>query len=387
MVGVLETVPTYAVDTEFHRERTYYPQLALVQIAWADGLVLIDPLSVDLAPLSSVLSGPGLAVMHAASQDLEVLQRACGTVPSILFDTQVAAGFLGFSTPSLTSLVGRVLGVDLPKTNRLTDWLRRPLAADQQRYAAADVAHLLELTEHLRGELAITGRLAWAEAECEELRIRRWGPPQPDDAWLRLKDSRSLRGRSRGIARAVAAWRERRAAETDQPVRFVLSDLALIGIANAAPKGLEQLRRIRGIDQRHARGALGAEILGAVEEGRAVPETALVAPRRDELDRELRPALALLAAWVSQLGRELRLDAALLATRSDLTDFLQRDPDARLASGWRAELVGGPAERLVAGELALAFDGSGALVLERRSGDAVVSEVTRPTAPWIESSG
>ncbi|HEV2071008.1 MAG TPA: ribonuclease D [Acidimicrobiales bacterium] len=387
VVTALEATPAYAVDTEFHRERTYYPQLALVQIAWPGGLVLVDPLAVDLSPLSRVFSGPGLAVMHAASQDLEVLHRACGTIPSALFDTQVAAGFLGFSTPSLTVLVGRVLGVDLPKTNRLTDWLRRPLAADQQRYAAADVAHLLELTRLLREELAATGRLAWAEAECEELRVRRWGPPEPEDAWLRLKDARSLRGRSRGIARSVAAWRERRAAETDQPVRFVLPDLALVGVANAAPKDLDQLRRVRGIDQRHVRDGLAAEILGAVEEGRSAPETVLAFPRRDDLDRELRPALALLAAWVSQLGRELRLDAGLLATRSDLTAFLHRDPDARLATGWRAELVGGPAERLVAGELALAFDGTGALLLERRSGQAVVSEVTRPTAPWTEGSG
>jgi ribonuclease D len=384
VVAALETVPAYAVDTEFHRERTYYPKLALVQIAWAGGLVLIDPLSVELSPLSAVLSGPGLAVMHAASQDIEVLQRACGTVPSVLFDTQVAAGFLGFSTPSLASLVGRVLDVDLPKANRLTDWLRRPLAADQRRYAASDVIHLLELSKLLRQELTATGRLAWAEAECEELRTKRWGPPEPEDAWLRLKDARSLRGRSRGIAQAVAAWREQRAAETDQPVRFVLSDMALVGIANAAPKDAEQLRRVRGLDQRHARGTQGREILAAVEQGRSVPEAALVTPRRDDLDRDLRPALALLTAWVSQLSRELRLDAGLLATRSDLTAFLQRDPSARLASGWRAELVGGPAERLVAGELALAFDGTGALVLERRSGEAVLSEVSRPTAAWIE---
>lgn len=386
VVAALQTVPAYAVDTEFHRERTYYPKLALVQIAWAGGLVLVDPLVVDLSPLSGVLSGPGMAVMHAASQDLEVLQRACGTIPAVLFDTQVAAGFLGFSTPSLTSLVGRVLDVDLPKANRLTDWLRRPLTLDQQRYAASDVIHLLQLTELLRQELEATGRLAWADAECEELRTRRWGPPKPEDAWLRLKDARALRGRSRGIAQAVAAWRERRAAETDQPVRFVLSDMALVGIANAAPKDGEQLGRVRGLDQRHARGAQGREILAAVEEGRSVPEAALTTPRRDDLDRDLRPAQALLAAWVSQLGRELRLDAGLLATRSDLSAFLQREPNARLASGWRAELVGGPAQRLVAGELALAFDGTGALVLERRTGDAVLSDVPRPTASWIEGS-
>ena len=384
MVGALEGVDAYAVDTEFHRERTYYPQLALVQIAWSGGLVLIDPLAVDISPLARTLAGPATAVMHAASQDLEVLQRACGTVPAALFDTQLAAGFLGFSTPSLASLVERVLGVDLPKANRLTDWLRRPLTSDQRHYAAADVLHLLGLAARLEAELEATGRLGWARAECEELRVRRWGPPEPEDAWRRLKDARSLRGRARGVAQAVAEWRERRAAETDQPVRFVLSDLALVGVAQGAPQTAEQLRRIRGVDPRHLRDGQGQAILSAVERGRSVPEAAVRAPRRDQLDRELRPAQALLAAWVAQLGRELHLDPGLLATRADLVAFLASDPESRLAQGWRADVVGEPALRLVRGELALAFDGSGALVLERRSGDAVAPDLPRPSAPWVQ---
>ncbi len=383
VVADLAGAPAYAVDTEFHRERTYYPQLALVQIAWAGHIVLIDPLAVDIAPLRTVLEGPGLAVMHAASQDLEVLDRACAAIPSRLFDTQLAAGFLGFSTPSLTSLASRILDVDLPKASRLTDWMRRPLAPEQLRYAAADVDHLLELADLLRAELAASGRLAWAEDECEELRIRRWGPPAPEDAWLRLKESRSLRGRARGIVHSLAAWRERRAAATDQPVRFVLSDLALVGIAGEAPKDLDALHRIRGVDQRHTRGGQGCEILAEVEAGRSVPESALHLPRRDDLDRELRPALALLVAWVSQLSRELAIDPALLATRNDLTAFLNGDPDARLGQGWREELVGRPARRLVDGELALAFDGKGGLTLERRSGELIGPDLPRPRAPWV----
>jgi ribonuclease D len=383
VVAALADAPAYAVDTEFHRERTYWPQLALVQIAWADRTVLIDPLAVDIGPLRTVLEGPGLAVMHAASQDLEVLDRACGAIPSRLFDTQLAAGFLGFSTPSLASLALRILDVDLPKASRLTDWMRRPLAPEQQRYAAADVDHLLELAELLRTELAASGRLAWAEAECEELRTRRSGPPAPEDAWLRLKESRSLRGRARGIVYSLAAWRERRAAASDQPVRFVLSDLALVGIAGEAPKDLDALQRIRGVDQRHTRGSQGREILAEVEAGRSVAESALPMPRRDDLDRDLRPALALLVAWVSQLSRELAIDPALLATRSDLTAFLNGDPDARLAAGWREELVGRPARRLVDGALALAFDGKGGLTLERRSGELVGPDLLRPRAPWV----
>lgn len=382
MVAALDGVAAYAVDTEFHRERTYYPKLALVQLAWPGSCLLVDPLAVDLAPLAEVLAGSGVAVMHAASQDLEVLQRACGTIPTTLFDTQVAAGFLGFSTPSLASLADRVLGVHLPKASRLTDWLRRPLDAAQQRYAAADVAHLLELAELLREELGTSGRLGWVEAECEELRIRAWGPPAPEDAWLRLKESRALRGRARNVARAVAAWRERQAAATDQPVRFVLSDMAVVGIANEQPRTMEQLRRVRGVDQRHLRGSHGKGILAAVEEGRSMPDDECHQPRRDDVDRRHRPAVALLAAWVSQLARDQRIDAGLLATRSDLVAFLNGDPDARLAGGWRQELVGRPARRLVEGELALAFDGHGGLALERRSHDVVAPDLPKPSARW-----
>lgn len=383
VVDALAGEPAYAVDTEFHRERTYYPKLALVQLAWEADLVLVDPLAVDLTPLAAVLDGSGTAVMHASNQDLEVLERACGTVPTKLFDTQVAAGFVGFSTPSLATLAGRILDVNLPKASRLTDWLRRPLQAEQLRYAAADVEHLLELARILQEELAASGRLSWAEDECEEVRTRRWGPPAPEDAWLRLKESRSLKGQARGVARAVTAWRERQAAATDQPVRFVLSDLAVVGIAHEAPRTPDQLARIRGVDQRHIRGPQGGHILAAVEEGRGLRDAAVTTGRRSDLDRELRPALALLAAWVSQLGRDQCIDAGLLATRNDLTAFLTGDPCSRLASGWREELVGRPARRLVDGELALAFDGKGGLVLERRSGDDIALELRRPSAAWV----
>ncbi len=151
VVTSLLTADRYAVDTEFHRERTYFPQLALVQIAWADDLVLIDPLALDLTPMAEVFAGDGLAVMHAASQDIEVFAQAVGSVPSRLFDTQIAAGFLGYGTPSLTALVEGELGIRLPKGDRLTDWLRRPLDQRQEDYAASDVAHLLEVHTRLSG--------------------------------------------------------------------------------------------------------------------------------------------------------------------------------------------------------------------------------------------
>ena len=394
VVEALLAEPRYALDTEFHRERTYYPRAALVQIAWPGHCALIDPLAVDLHALAPVLDGPGVAVLHAAGQDLEVLQRACATVPSVLFDTQTAAGFVGFSTPSLTSLVERVLGVDLPKANRLTDWLVRPLGPDQQAYAAADVTSLLEVHDALRHELARCGRLEWAEQECELARVRSHAAPDPEVAWLRLKEVRSLRGRARGVAQQVAAWRERRAATLDSPVRFVLPDLALLGIASAQPGTAAKLRAVRGVDDRHTKGRVGEELLAAIERGRSMPESSLPRPRRDDVERRLRPAAALVAAWLGQVGRDLRIDPALLATRGDLIGFLNGDPDARLSSGWRHALLGEPVRRVVDGEVALAFDATGAdtngsrstdggLVLEERSGVAVTLDLPRPSAPWV----
>jgi ribonuclease D len=363
LVERLVSEPRYALDTEFHRERTYYPQLALLQVAWSDGLALVD-----LHPMARVFDGPGLAVLHAAQQDLEVLKRECGTIPARLFDTQLAAGFLGHSTPSLANLLAGELGVKMPKGERLTDWLRRPLTDEQLEYAAGDVLHLLELHDILVKQLTERGRLQWALDECEELRVRPTGPPDPDTAWLRLKDHRALRGASRGVAREVAAWRERRAAELDQPTRFVLADLSILGIAQRPPRTAEDLRKVRGLDDRVSRGDLAVQLLQAVARGAEVPAEELEAPRSEELDRHLRPAVTLVSAWVSQLARDQDVDTTLLATRADLVSLLRGDPDARLAEGWRAEMVGDGIRRLVQGEASLAFNGSGKLVLEARSG-------------------
>ena len=357
----------YAVDTEFHRERTYYPHLDLVQMAWPGGIALIDPLAVDVAALAPVLDGPGLAVLHAADQDLEIMRTACGTVPSRLFDTQLAAGFLGMSSPSLQSLVERILGVHLRKGDRLADWTRRPLNEDQRAYAAADVEHLLALRHEIAGRLAARGRLGWAEEECELARTQTRGPAEPERAWWKQRDARSLRGKSIGVAQEVAAWRERRAMTLDIPPRFVLPDLALAAIAQRPPSTTAELGAVRGLDGRHSKGAMAEEILAAVRRGRELDPAGIVRPPADDIDRSLRPAVALVSAWVVQLAADLEVDPALLATRSDVQSFLRGDAGARLARGWRHSLVGEPIRRLVDGEAALAFEG-GHLVLEPRQG-------------------
>ena len=366
VLGELAEQPAVALDTEFHRERTYFPQLALLQLAWGDNVALIDPLAVDITRLAPVLTGPGVVVLHAADQDLEVLELSVGSVPAQMFDTQVAAGFLGLSSPSLQVLCERFVGVRLAKGERMTDWLARPLGDRQRQYAAADVEHLLTVRSLEVEQLEERGRLQWAHDEIEVRRARARAVRDPAEAWTRIKEVRQLKGQARSIAIEVAAWRERRAAEVDQPVRFVLPDMAVVTIAQRAPTTARQLRDLRGLDGRHTAPAAVEGLLAAVETGKSrTPEAGNEAPT-PELDRDLRPAVTLVSAWVAQLGRDLEIDPGLLATRADVESFLRGDDDARLGSGWRADLVGGPIGDLVSGRAALAFEGKGRLVLEAR---------------------
>ena len=356
----------YAIDTEFHRERTYFPQLALIQIEVNGSIHLVDPLAIDPRAMRPMFESDTLAVLHAARQDLEVLEHATGAPPRRVFDTQLAAGFLGYASPSLSSLLEGELGVRAPKADRLTDWLRRPLTERQLTYAAADVANLRALHAKQMAELTERGRVAWLEQATAEMVAEPRGPRDPSDAWRRIKEVRHLRGADLAVAQELAAWRERRAQELDLTPRYVLADLALVGLAVARPTRVEDLKDIRGVDQRSIRHV--AEDLFTTIAGAAGNK-----PRRDaattasELPSAMRPAVPLVTAWVAQLSRELSIDPAIIATRADLEAFLRDDPEARLGLGWRAELVGIPLRRLVSGEVAMAFDADRGLVIEERS--------------------
>ena len=364
LVGELEAQSIIAIDTEFHRERTYFPRLALVQLGWrtADGLrvALIDPLACDVSRLSNLFSDDREFLFHACQQDLDVLSHSLGVVPRNIFDTQLAAGFLGYSTPSLANLINAELRVALPKGDRLTDWLRRPLSEAQKKYAAADVEYLFELRSNLTDKLESMGRIEWAKEACAEMLTKKMGPADPADAWMRLKDTRGLKPRVRGILAALAEWRERRAMAADIPPRQVLADLALQGIAQREPSTIEELSQARGVDDRHVRGGFGQEILEAVRRGRSMP---IEAPRHEgeDLERHLRPAVTLVSAWISEVARREQVDPALLATRSDIVDFLRAVTGNRLGSGWRFQMVGKQLDSLMSGASGLAFDGRGGL--------------------------
>ena len=367
LLDELASCDVYGLDTEFHRERTYFPHLALLQIAWDGGIALVDPLAIDIAPFARVLDGPGLAVLHAAEQDLEVLERSCGTVPSRLFDTQVAAGFLGQVSPSLVKLVERILGIRLLKGDQLTDWTRRPLSAGQLAYAAGDVAHLLALRDSISARLEEMGRMDWAGEEFEIVLSKDRSPGEPGEAWWRLPRARQLRGPARGVAQAVAGWRDQRARQLDLPVRFIVPDLAVLSIAQHPARTREDLRRTRSLDGRHLGGGAADELLAAIGAGLELAPNQLALPPAHELDQPNRAVTTLATAYVAQRAADLELDPAILATRADLVEFMQDPPQGRLADGWRSELVGDGLRRLAEGKASLSFDGHGSLVLEERS--------------------
>jgi ribonuclease D len=366
-VAEVAAEPCYAFDTEFHTERTYVPDLALIQIAWRDRVALVDPLAVDPGPLATVFGGSGVAVVHAAGQDLDVLTAACGTIPETVFDTQIVAGFLGMSSPSLSRLVDHVLGVTLPKADRLSDWLERPISERQISYAVNDVAYLLELRAVLTERLRAAGRLEWALSECEEVLGDRSPARDPEEAWWKLGEIRSMSRRSRGVAQEVAAWRERLAAETNRPRRMILSDLGLLAIVQRPPKNGDELRRMRGVDGRHLAQGRAGEILRAVQRGLALEPEQLRMPAEGRDVPAPPAAVAICTGLVRQIADELEFDQALLATRADIAQLLCGQP-SRLDHGWRRDIVGDPLRRLIDGDVAVAFRRNGEIVLlEERS--------------------
>jgi ribonuclease D len=346
--GRWAAAPALALDTEFVRERTYFPRLGLVQVADGGAVYLLDPLAVeDLSPLALACRSSALKVVHAASEDVEVLHRALGTVPAPLFDTQVAAGLAGIGTSmSYQRLVAAVLGVELPKGETRTNWLARPLSPAQLAYAGEDVAHLLPLHQRLERDLVALGRLGWALEDSAALLDVSRLDVDPDLAYLRVRGGGRLTRRQLGVLRALAAWRDREARRRDLPRGFVLRDEALRNLAIRQPVATEDLRRVPGIDPQLAardspawfeliQGALSLAPADLPPEPWRPPASAAA---RD-LDRRLR-------AVVQERAAALALPPELLAPRRAIDATLRSaltDPEPRLPrdlGGWRREVVG-----------------------------------------------
>lgn len=363
LVDELCQTKAYALDTEFHRERTYLPHLALVQLATPDRIALVDAIEVDVRALSRVFETEAVCVIHAGSQDLEILELECGLVPQRMFDTQIAALFCGYRTSSLGKLIEGFLGIQLDKSSQLSDWTRRPLPADDLRYAASDVAHLLELRDALLSRLAEQDRVDWAEEEIERLRSKDRSAPEPETLWWKLRGKTKLNGRARGVAQELAAWREGLAREKNRPTRTVLSDMALLSLAQRPARNVQQLSGIRNFDIRRFK--YSDELLAAIERGIQLPKGEVrMPPKKPENLPSVDGVIALCLAWLAQRAGREGLDVTVLGTRDEVTNLVLQQP-SRLSKGWRDTLVGQQLRAIIDGTAALRVNGTELELLDR----------------------
>ncbi len=332
-----------ALDTEFVRERTYYPRLCLIQAAVPDGLALIDALAIeDGGALVAPLADSGrVKLLHAARQDIEALLPLTGTPLAPVFDTQQAAALLGFPAQiGYAELVRQLLGVELAKGHARTDWARRPLSPEQLAYAADDVRYLPALAAALEERLEAAGRRAWMDEESGQLRDIALYRVEPAEAWRRLKGLERLDPEAFAAARALARWREQRAMDRDLPRGWVLPDAAIQELAETRPKTREALTSVATVPRGSAARA-GDEILAAIHESRnAEPVEALAELSRPgpAQVRQMKALQQRLLTTASELG----IQPEVLATRRELAALVRGVRDLPVLSGWRREVIGEP---------------------------------------------
>lgn len=338
----IHTVPWIALDTEFIREQTYYPQLCLIQIAVPDQIACIDPLALpSLEPLLDRLYDPSIIkVLHAGHQDLEIFFHLHGSAPSPIFDTQLAALVLGYGSQiGYANLVQQLLGVNLAKAHTRADWRQRPLPPTWLDYAADDVRYLGEIYTHQRAALEARG---WLDALAEDFQALTHSTryqSQPQEEWRRIREQNRLRGPGRAVLRALAAWREEQARQHDRPRRWILDDGVLVELARRLPETQDALNRIHGLPSNTCR-RYGATLLDLIAAARQEPPECWPVPaRRPTFSQQGALEAEKLLEWIGQKASDYGIDPHDIADQRDI-EHLLTGQDSRLLHGWRAALVG-----------------------------------------------
>ena len=332
-----------ALDTEFMRERTFHPRLCLVQLEVAGRVLLVDPLAIPGLPalVSPLVDPRRVKVLHAARQDLEALLPVTGRPLAPVFDTQLAAGLLGFPAQiGYGELVRRLLGIELHKGHTRTDWTRRPLSREQLIYAAEDVAHLPALAELLEERLTAAGRRGWLDEDAAALVDPALYRTDPEQAWRRLRGLERLDPQGRAIARALAGWRERRALARDLPRGWILADAALLELARLRPRTRSQLADLEALP----RGTVekqGDALLAAIAAA-AISEDDLDSNGAERPDAGQRQQLKALQQRLAGIAGELDIAPEVLATRRELAALTRGNRDLPVLAGWRRSVIGEP---------------------------------------------
>jgi ribonuclease D len=371
-----------AVDTEFLREKTYYAELCLIQVATATHVACIDPLAIDdLEPLMALLYDPSrIKVLHAARQDLEILYDLRGELPSPIFDTQIAATLLGLGEQIgyanlVEKMLGvqldkahsrtdwRLLGVQLDKAHSRTDWRQRPLSAAQIRYAADDVIHLGTVYCRLRERLEQLGRLEWLDEDFAVLSDPATYANSPQEMWRRVKGAGRLKGVQLNVLRSVAAWREEQARRSNRPRRWILRDELLLDMARLRPETPQALAKLRGMEARTVE-RFGTQLLEHIAAAIAAPRDEWpTLPRPKPLGEGQSALLDSLMAIVRLSAAEAGVSTGSLASRGDLERLVRGEGDSPLLHGWRLALAGKAVRDWLDGQATLRVS-RGTLLLE-----------------------
>ncbi|MCO5065598.1 MAG: ribonuclease D [Rhizobiaceae bacterium] len=350
------------VDTEFIRETTFWPELCLIQMAVPDATALIDPMApgIDLAPFFALMANESVTkVFHAARQDIEIVFNLGRLIPHPVFDTQVAAMVCGFGESiSYDQLVQRITGTHLDKSSRFTDWRQRPLSDKQLTYALADVTYLIEVYKYLEAELKREDRAHWVNEEMDVLTARETYDPHPEDAWKRLK-MRFRKPQELAVVQHVAAWREREARERNVPRQRIIKDDVIYEIAQQQPRDGAALGRLRTIPKGWERSSTAVALMEAVNAALALPKESLPRLPRSPASPEGSNAAAELLKVLLRLTAEKEGVAPKLLASSDELDRIAAEgeqADVPAMHGWRREVFGERALKLVRGEIALKFE-------------------------------
>lgn len=362
VVAELAKADFVTVDTEFIRETTFWPELCLIQMAAPGVTALVDPLSpaLDLKPFFQLMANEAVTkVFHAARQDIEIIFHLGGLIPHPVFDTQIAAMVCGFGdSVSYDQLVQKITGAHIDKSSRFTDWRHRPLSEKQLSYALADVTHLIDVYVHLKAELEREGRAHWLNEEMEILTARETYDPHPEDAWKRLK-MRLRKPQELAIVQAVAAWREREARERNVPRGRVLKDDAIYEIAQQQPRDAAALARLRTTPKGWERSSTATSLLAIVNAALEIPKEQMPKlPRPQQVPEGSSAAAELLKVLLRLIAEKEGVAAKVLASGDDIDRIAAEGETADVAAlhGWRREVFGEQALKLVRGELALRFE-------------------------------
>jgi len=345
-----------ALDTEFMRERTYYPQLCLIQVAIPGLSACIDPLNCeDLSPLLAVIYNESIVkVVHSGSQDMEIFFHLQNKVPAPLFDTQIAAPLLGYPEQAgYAKLVEAITGTHLDKAHTRADWSHRPLSAEQIKYALNDVIYLCEIYVFLKENLVKRNRLAWLDEDFIQLADSRRYANQPQHAWRRLKSTNKLRGGKLAVAQSLACWREATAQSDNKPRGWLLKDDVLTDIARQLPKSMDDLGRMRGLHDRIFKryGKTILDLIASSIDKKPEPLPAFTRSQKPDVRQEA--VVDLLNAIVHLRAAEQELSPVQLASRKELQQLVMGGKELEILQGWRYQLVGAELCEVLKGKLSV----------------------------------